>query len=240
MLQIFKSGRKIFTVALCAFLIAFNWLLNIYAAYSDQLVEASMGQYITPIVIICSGIFILKEKIRYYEAAALLIAFTGVVILTVNTGKIPVIAVLLILTFSVYTFLKKTIVIDPLIGITAETALLTPFALAWLIYTAITGGGSDQNIFTNSSRFLLTASSGIFTALPLVLFSYGVKKINLSKLGFIQYYAPSLNLVIGVLILGETFSELHLISFLHIWISILIVIFFSLYHSRRWMNAGTV
>ncbi|MDX9800003.1 MAG: EamA family transporter [Spirochaetia bacterium] len=108
---ILKSPQILLRTALCAFLIAFNWLLNIYAAYSNQLVESSLGHYITPIIVICSGIFILKEKVKYYEAAALLIALTGVLYLAIITGKIPLIAVFLIITFAGYTFLKKHLIL---------------------------------------------------------------------------------------------------------------------------------
>lgn len=234
-LTLLKSPGILLRVALCAFLIAFNWLLNIYAAYSNQLVESSLGHYITPIIVICSGIFILKEKVRLYEAFALLTAIAGVLYLAVTTGRIPLIAVFLVITFAGYTFMKKTLDIDPVTGITSEVMLLAPFALIFLIYQGFSGDGGVPEQMTASS-ILLTASTGIFTALPLVLFSYGVRQINLSRLGFIQYYAPTLSLLIGVFIFREPFSRTHLISFIFIWTAITIVIVFSVFFRVKEKN----
>ncbi|SKC86237.1 EamA family transporter RarD [Maledivibacter halophilus] len=223
LINAFMMKEKIFSIILCAILIGSNWLLNIYAAYSNQVIEASLGHYITPIAVIFLGVFILKENIKSYEIIALITALIGVAIITVNLGKIPLIAVLLVFTFAIYTFFKKSINIDPIIGIAAETIVLLPFAIIYLLYSKFLG----KNMFIGSDiqDILLLISTGFFTAVPLMLFSYGVKFVSLSKIGFIQYYAPTLSLFIGIFIFKESFTKIHLISFCFIWIAILIVLF---------------
>ncbi|QEK11516.1 EamA family transporter RarD [Crassaminicella thermophila] len=222
LIHVFKEKKKFFYILMCSILIGLNWLLNIYAAYSNQMIEASLGQYITPIVVITLGIFLLKENIKFYEILALTTALIGISIMTLSFGRIPLIALLLILTFSTYTFFKKITNIDPIIGITAETVLLLPFALIYVVYSESIGEG--VLIGSSIGNLFLLISTGAFTAIPLIIFSYGVKLVNLSKIGFIQYYAPTLSLLIGIFIFKESFTKIHFISFGFIWTAILIVL----------------
>lgn len=224
LIKVLKLPKKLFYVFMCAIAIGLNWLLNIYAAYSNQVIEASLGHYVTPIVTICLGVFILKEKIKPYEIAALITAFIGVSIMTISLGRIPMIAVLLIGTFAIYTFIKKIISIDTIIGITSEMLILSPIALVYIIYMEVTGNG----VVTTSSfvDILLIISTGIFSAVPLLMFSYGVKLINFSKIGYMQYLAPSLSLIIGIFIFKESFTKIHLICFGFIWTAIAIVLIY--------------
>lgn len=231
LINVFMTKQKIYYIIICSILIGSNWLLNIYAAYSNQVIEASLGHYITPIVVICLGVFILKENIKLYEILALVTALIGVAIITISFGRIPLIAVLLVLTFTIYTFLKKIMDIDSIIGITAETIILSPFALIYLTYIEFVGDGV---LFKSSFQdILLLISTGIFTAIPLVLFAYGVKLVNLSKIGFIQYYAPTLSLIIGIFIFKESFTRIHLISFSFIWAAVLIVLLYPFFKKLK-------
>ena len=222
LISIYKSKIQIRSTIICAFAIGSNWLVNIYAASSKQMVEASLGHYITPILTILIGLYILKEKIEFYKMMATIFAFIGVVLLTIYVGKLPLIALFLILSFSTYTFFKKISPTDALVGITAETLILLPFTLVYLFMQQIEG----IPIFIDNSikTIILLISTGIFTTVPLLLFSYGVRGMQLSNLGFIQYYAPTISLGIGVFIFRETFSIIHLISFSFIWFAILIVL----------------
>ena len=240
--HLLRSRRSLVRVLICAVLIAANWLLNIFAAQSGQVVEASLGQYITPIFVICLGIFILKEPFRPLEVIALFLAVAGVAYLALQLGRVPLVAVFLVLSFAAYTFLKKRFGIDPLIGVTAETILLSPIAAAYLMYQGLLGGGVSGTgaavaytllqtpIIPN---LLLIVSTGAFTAVPLALFAFGVQQIDLSKIGFIQYYAPSLSLLIGVFLLGEPFTRAHQITFLCIWGAITLVIIQLFIHQSR-------
>lgn len=224
LISIFQSKEQMRFTIICAFAIGANWLVNIYAAASKQVVEASLGHYITPILTIIIGLYILKEKVERYKMIATLLALIGVILLTIYVGKLPVIALLLILSFTTYTFFKKISQADSLVGITTETLILAPFALAYLLVEQKAGIPifADHSIKTVG----LLISTGIFTSVPLLLFSYGVRGMNLSSLGFIQYYAPTISLGIGIFIFKETFSSIHLISFSFIWLGILIVLFF--------------
>lgn len=225
------SLGRIAILSLCAITIGGNWLLNIYAAATKQVVEASLGHYITPIAIVLLGVFVLKEPSRPYKMIALALAALGAVILTVHMGRLPMIAVLLVVTFTTYTFLKKTSPLGPLVGITAETLILLPFAVLFLVYQHSRG---IPLFFTNSPRdIILLISTGAFTSIPLVLFSAGVRWIDFSNLGFLQYYAPSLSLLIGVFIFHERFTLIYFLSFSCIWTAILIVVFTPMFVNVR-------
>ena len=222
LINVLRSLRLVLMSFICAMAIGTNWLLNIYAAATKQVVEASLGHYITPIIIIFLGVFALKESFQPYKFVATFLVVTGVVILTLYVGKLPVIAIFLVITFAVYTFAKKVTLIDPVVGITVETLMLLPLAIIYLYVKSCAGEPFFATAATKDA--LLLISTGIFTSVPLLLFSLGVKGINLSNLGFIQYYAPSLSLIVGVFIFHEQFSTIHLLCFGLIWLAILIVL----------------
>lgn len=229
--QIPGSLRRIAILILCALAIGGNWLLNIYAAATKQVVEASLGHYITPIAIILLGVFVLKEPFRLYKMIALALAALGAVILTVHIGRLPMIALLLVVTFVTYTFLKKTTPLGPLVGVTAETLILMPFAVLFLVYQHSRG---VPFFFTNSPKdVVLLISTGAFTSIPLLLFSTGVRWIDFSNLGFLQYYAPSLSLLIGIFIFRERFTPVYFLSFSCIWTAVLIVVFTPIIMRRK-------
>lgn len=222
LLEVFRSFKQIQMTALCALSIGFNWLVNIYAAATKQVVEASLGHYITPILIILLGVLVFHETLELYKLIAVFIAFSGVVILTIHVGKLPLIALLLILTFVTYTFLKKVTPMDPIVGITAETLLLLPLAIGYLVFKQM--AGLPFFITATGENTMLLISTGVFTSVPLLLFSVGVRGLDLSNVGFIQYYAPSLSLVIGIFVFKETFTTIHFLSFGLLWLAILIVL----------------
>lgn len=223
--RISGSLRRITILVLCAVAIGGNWLLNIYAAATKQVVEASLGHYITPIAIILLGVFVLRERFRLYKMVGLILAATGAGILTVHIGRLPMIALLLVVTFTTYTFLKKTTPLGPLVGVTAETLFLLPFAVLFLAYRYRMG---VPVFFSDAPRdIVLLVSTGAFTAIPLLLFSTGVRWIDFSNLGFLQYYAPSLSLLIGVFVFRERFTPVYFLSFSFIWTAIVIVVFTS-------------
>jgi len=230
LVTIFKSKKSLSLIIPSAFLIASNWLINIFAAYSNQIIEASLGHYITPLVIIFIGVFVLKESVQPYEIFAALFAMIGVLLLTITIGELPVIALLLILTFASYTYFKKIIKIDPLLGLTVEILVLFPFALYYLFSLELKRTGVFFQL--TPEVMLLMISTGFFTAIPLLLYAFGVQRIHLTKLGFIQYYGPTLSLFLGVFVFKETFSSIHFISFSFICLSVIIVLFYS-YQNKK-------
>lgn len=221
---------QIAILTLCALAIGGNWLLNIHAATTKQVVEASLGHYITPIVVVLLGVFVLKEPLRPYKMIALGLAALGAAILTAHIGRLPMIAILLVLSFTTYTFLKKTSPLGPLAGVAAETLILTPPAVLFLGYQYSKG----IPIFSTGSPkdIALLISTGAFTSIPLLLFATGVRWIDFSNLGFLQYYAPSLSLLIGVFIFRETFTPVYFLSFSCIWTALAMVVFTPIFFKK--------
>jgi len=223
LLEVIKKPKQMKLLTISSIAISINWLLNIYAAYTKQVVESSLGQYITPIIVILIGVIIFREKLQLYKIFSLIFVIVGVVMMTVNVGKIPLIAVSLVISFTIYTYIKKISSVDTIISVTIETLIMMPIMLGYLLFNNMKNGISLFYTMMPSDIFLLI-STGIFTFFPLLLFSYGVKNINFTNLGFIQYWAPTISLFIGIYIFKEAFSIIHLISFSFIWIAICIVL----------------
>ncbi|MDM8533764.1 EamA family transporter RarD [Clostridiaceae bacterium HSG29] len=222
-LLVLGNKKQMLFLIVSSIAITLNWLLNIYAAYTKQVVESSLGHYITPIVIILIGIVVFKEKIELHKIIALVLVAIGVISISIKVGKLPLIAISILLTFTIYTFIKKINPADPVVEVTLETLIAAPFFIGYLLYNYYTQG--THFFYTTSfSDIILLISTGIFTFLPLVLYSYGVKSINFTTLGFIQYWAPTISLCVGIFVLKEAFSTGHLFSFSFIWAATLIVL----------------
>ena len=218
----FFNAKSLVRLAVTGSLVSFNWGIFIYAVNSGQIVEASLGYFINPLISIVLGMVFLGEKLNKTQIAAFLLAMTGVAYLTVNYGHLPWIAILLALTFGVYGLLKKKMNYDSMSALAVETTLVVPIALAYLIFGA---SGASLHLPLNESSFvmqhhsviLLLVLSGVVTALPLYWFGMAAVKIPLYSIGFFQYIAPSINLFIGIYIYHETFSVTHEIAFSLIW-----------------------
>lgn len=224
LLSVMKKPKQMKLLTISSIAISLNWLLNIYAAYTKQVVESSLGQYITPIIVILIGVIIFREKLQLYKIISLIFVISGVVMITVNVGKVPLIAVSLVLSFTLYTYIKKISSVDSIISVTIETLIMMPIMIGYLLFNNVQSGISIFYTTLPKDIFLLM-STGIFTFFPLLLFSYGVKNMNFTNLGFIQYLAPTISLCIGIYVFNEVFSIVHLISFSLIWIAIFIVVF---------------
>ena len=196
-------------------LVSLNWFVYIWAVNANHIVEASMGYYINPLFSVFLGVVVLRERLNRLQWVALGLAATGVLILAVTYGKFPWIAFTLALTFGLYGLSKKMAAVDSLIGFGLETAMITPLCLGYIMVKQSQGLGSFGTI--SPTITLLLILSGIVTAYPMIWFSQAAKKIPLSKVGFIQYVAPTISLMIGVLIFHEPFTIVHLVSFGCIW-----------------------
>jgi chloramphenicol-sensitive protein RarD len=203
-----------------SFTIGLNWLLNIYAVSSNHLIEASFGHFITPIASIIIAVLFLKEKLKRVELLSALLIVIGVSLLIINLGYVPLLAILLVVTFVVYTIIKKKIKVDPIMSVVTEILILTPFALIYFLVNV----KSDISIFNNFEHMASISTMGLFTLIPLFMFSFGVHNVNLTKIGFIQYYAPTLSLLIGIFMFNEPFKTEYMISFSIIWFAILIIV----------------
>jgi len=229
----FTNLKSLVNLAITGILVSVNWGVYIYAIISGQIVEASLGYFINPLVSIVLGMIFLGEKLNKTQLAAFLLAMTGVAYLTVNYGHFPWIAIILAVTFGVYGLLKKQMNYDSMSALAVETTLVAPIALGYLVFGA--SGAAIQLPLNegvviqlplnesvtfasqNISVIVLLVLSGVVTALPLYWFGMAAVKIPLYAIGFFQYIAPSIKLFIGIYIFHEIFSVTHAVSFSLIW-----------------------
>lgn len=198
-----------------AAVLSVNWFIYIWAVNSGRVVDASLGYFITPLVNVMLGYLVLKERLRSGQWASVALAALGVVWLTVQAGQLPWIALTLAASFGTYALLRKTATLGALEGLSLETLLLFPFAAGYLLWLG-THGQSGFVAADTSVRTLLILA-GPITAIPLLLFAAGARRIPLSLLGLLQYIGPTLQMLLGILVWHEPFSSAKLIGFALIW-----------------------
>jgi chloramphenicol-sensitive protein RarD len=206
--------RSLLILVSTALLIATNWLVFIIAVGHSQVLQSSLGYFITPFVSVLLGKLFLQEQLRRPQAVALLLAATGVLTLTISYGSIPWTALILALTFGSYGLLRKIVASDSLTGLTVETILLSPAAAAYLLFVAWQGQGA---FLADAQTSLLLMSAGVVTAVPLLLFAAAARRLKLATIGFLQYITPTMHFLFAVVVYKEPFSSAHLASFICIW-----------------------
>ncbi|NHZ34707.1 EamA family transporter RarD [Massilia rubra] len=211
-----RQPRVVASFALSALLLSLNWLLYIWAVNSGHVIEASLGYFINPLFNVMLGFLILKERLRVVQWLAIALATCGVLWLTWQAGRMPWIALALAASFGGYGLLRKTASLGALEGLSFETMLLFPFALGFVIWLTMTGDNAFLNTPSNTTRWLLIAS-GPITAIPLLLFASGARKIPLSVLGLLQYIGPTIQLSLGIFLFHEAFTQERMIGFAIIW-----------------------
>ena len=215
-LQQVRQPRVFFSFLLSALLLSANWLVYIWSVTNHHVIEASLGYFINPLVNIMLGFLILKERMRPAQWAAIAVAALGVGWLTWQAGTVPWIALILAFSFGAYGLLRKTAALGALEGLSFETMVLFPLAAGYVIWLTVHG----QNVFlsttSDSTRWLLVMA-GPFTAIPLLLFATGARKIPLSILGLLQYLSPTLQFLLGVWLFKEAFTADRLVGFVLIW-----------------------
>lgn len=213
--NILTKPFQLLGVIFASLLISANWFIYIWAVNQGQVIEASLGYYINPLISVLLGIIVLKERLTVWQKVSFILATIGVLIITLKYGKIPWIALSLALSFGLYGLTKKLTKLGSIIGLTFETLLVVPIAFIYLSLLHVAGTGSMGN---SSIYFLLIlAGAGIATSIPLLFFAQGASRIPLSMIGFLQYIAPSISLLLGVFVFHESFTKVHLISFIFIW-----------------------
>lgn len=218
--ELLVNKKNMLVIFMCAVIISLNWFTYIWAVNSKLVIEASMGYYINPLVAVLLGITILKEKTDFWQWVAIALAAIGVAILITQYGKIPWVALTLAITFAFYSLFKKIIDVDSISGLAVETLFLAPIALFYIIFIQSQGTGSLGSI--SPLVMILLFSSGVATATPLLWFAKGASKIQLSTIGFLQYLAPTISLILGIFVFKEQFTKVHFISFSFIWAAIII------------------
>lgn len=215
------QNRKILlTFAITAILLSINWGTYIWAVNAGFIVETSLGYFINPLVNVLLGVVLLKEKLRPGQLIAVIIALLGVLYLTFSYGSLPWIALTLAFSFGFYGLLRKTAALGSLEGLSLETGILFLPALAYLFYLQFEGTAAfgHSDLRTN----LLLAFAGVATAVPLLLFAAGARQITLITLGILQYIAPTIQFLLGVLVYHEPFDTQRLIGFALVWLALLI------------------
>ncbi len=203
-----------------ALLLSINWLIYLWANNNGHIVETSLGYFINPLVNVLLGVVFLRERMRPLQWAAIGLAAAGVAYLTISYGRLPWIALSLALSFGFYGLIRKVARLESVQGLTVETGLMFLPALGYLVYLAARGTGSFGQ--AGAPTTLLLAFAGVATAIPLVMFAHGARRVPLTTLGILQYVAPTLQFLIGVVLYGESFTQARLIGFSLIWTALLL------------------
>lgn len=228
-----QQARRL-TVA--AVLLALNWGVYIYGVNSGQVVETSLGYFINPLVSVALGVVVLGERLRAWQKAAVGIAAVAVTVLTIANGRPPLIALTLALSFGFYGLLKKQADVGALAALAVETAVLTPLAL---LYLAVLGVRGSLTFLTEGpDHALLLATAGVVTAVPLLAFGAAATRVPLSTLGVLQYLAPTLQLMCGVLVRHESFHGVRVVGFALVWVALAVFTADLLGHRRRVSQLG--
>ncbi len=210
------------TYLLAGGLLAGNWGTYIWAVNTGYVVEASLGYFINPLLSVLLGVFFLKERLRRGQTVAVLFALAGVLYLTFGYGALPWIALALAGTFGLYGLVKKTSPLDAHRGLTAEMMALFVPALGYLLYLEFSGRAAFGHQDARTTALL--AFAGVVTAVPLLMFGAGARRIPLSMLGFLQYLAPTMQFLIGVLVYREPFPVERLLGFSLVWMGLLVYV----------------
>ena len=217
---------------LTSMLISINWLVYIWATNNEHVVEASLGYYINPLIIIGFGVIFLKEEMRPLQWASVAIASIGVLVLTVDYGRLPWIALALAISWGSYGLVKKQLGLGALEGLAIETLISSVFYLAYLLYIGIQGTGQFGHSWGLTA---LLISAGAVTAIPLLLFNGSTNRLPFTTIGLLQYITPTLQFSIGVWVLNEDMPTARWIGFLIIWAA-LVTLAFDLVKSSRTVN----
>ena len=235
---VLRSPRQLALLSAAAVAIAVNWGLYIYAVNSDQVIEASLGYFINPLVTVTLGVLVLHEKLRVVQWTAVAVGALAVVVLTVAYGHPPLIAMTLAVSFGTYGLIKKQVggSVGALSGLTTETLVLTPIALIGILVIELRGDGT----FAAHAPWqaVLLISAGFVTVAPLLLFAAAARRVPLVTLGLLQYLTPVLQLLCGVVILGEHMAPSRWFGFSLVWLALVLLSADSLATARRTRRAS--
>ena len=220
LVAILQNLRMLSILSASAILLAANWLLYVWAVNNDHLLQASLGYYINPLVNVVLGLVFLKERLRPPQVLAVLLAATGVLYLTIQYGQFPWIAIGLAMSFGTYGLIRKVAPTTSLLGLTVETLLLSLPAIGFLVFLDVRGTGSLFRVSFNLDLLLMGCAP--LTAIPLLCFTAGAKRLYLSTLGLMQYIAPSGMFLLAVFFYHEPFSSAQVWTFVMIWTALVI------------------
>lgn len=210
LVALMKNKRQMLFLFFAGITITVNWGSYIIAVMTGRVIDASLAYYMCPIITIVLGFFIYKERLRPLQWVAFALAVIGVTVPIIAYGQVPVFAIIIGTSFAVYSAVKKQVTATAMESIFMETLLVTPLALIYLLAFSRLGGMSTKEM-------LLIPTAGIATTLPLLLFAVGIKDTSLSVAGVLMYVNPTIQLLLGVFIMGEEFTTIHAIMFAFVW-----------------------
>ncbi len=217
---VFKNLRTLLILLFTAIIVGGNWLLYIWAVNTDHLLQASLGYYINPLVNVVLGMVFLKERLRPPQILAVVLATAGVLYLTFYYGEFPWIALALAVSFGLYGLIRKIAPVGSLVGLSVETLLLSIPALVYIYHLDRLGQGSIFRVSLKLDLMLMGCS--VVTALPLLFFTLGARRLYLSTMGLLQYIAPSCMFVLAVFLFREPFASAQVVTFILIWTALAI------------------
>ncbi|MFD9949481.1 EamA family transporter RarD [Nonomuraea sp. NPDC059023] len=228
--ELLKQPRKLVLLALAAVIITVNWGTYIYAVNTGHVVEAALGYFINPLVSVLFGVLLLRERLRPLQWAAVGFGMLAVVVLTLDYGRLPWIALTLAVSFGVYGLVKKQANVGAAESLTVETLVLLTPALGYLVFLEASGQATFGH--TNPGHALLLAGAGLITAIPLMFFTASAIRVPLSTIGVLQYIAPILQFLCGVLIVKETMPPSRWIGFSIVWLALSVFTYDSISAAR--------
>ncbi|MEZ0497850.1 EamA family transporter RarD [Sphingomonas sp. IW22] len=223
------SGRTLRLLALSAALISVNWLVYIWSVQHAHVLEASLGYFLNPLVNVVLGVLVLRERLSRPQMAAVALAALGVLVLALQAGEGLWISLTLAISFGLYGLVRKVAPVESIEGLTIETLVLTPFAIAYLVWLdgqGVLAFGGDVTTTT------LLAVAGVVTAIPLLLFAAGARRLPYSVIGLLQYLAPTLQFLLAITLLGEQMTTAHAICFALIWAGLAVFVMGSIRRPR--------
>jgi chloramphenicol-sensitive protein RarD len=220
--HLLRAPRQLGLLAVSALLVSINWVIYIWAVNAGHIVDASLGYFINPLINVLIGALLLHERLRRPQWIAVALAAAGVAWLTWQAGQVPWIGLSLALSFGFYGLLRKQASVGAIEGLAVETALLAPAAAAWLLWLALHGQSQFFNALSSgpSSLVLLLVLAGPITAIPLMLFAAGARRIPFATLGLLQYAGPTVQMLVGVHLYGEEFGGTKLAGYALIWLAL--------------------
>ena len=216
----FRDPKMRWVFLISASMIGINWFLYVWAVNHDQILQASLGYFVSPLFNVVLGLLFLRERLRPWQWLAVILAALGVGRLAMQAETFPWIALVLVLTFGFYALVRKTAPADALLGSNFETAYLLPLGILYLGWLGHRGEAVSLNMGWSGLPLLI--GTGLITALPLLWFSNAARRLPLTTLGFFQYIAPTGQFLCAVVIYGEPFSKIQFQSFLAVWLGLLI------------------
>lgn len=229
----FRNRAVFGSLAVAALLIAVNWLTYTYGVTTNQAVETSLGYFINPLVSVLLGVLVLKERLRPLQWAAVGIGFVAVGVLTYSYGKLPWIALTLAFSFGLYGFVKKRVGsrVDAVTSLSVETMVLAPFAAATMVYLGVAGSATLTT--QGAGHFWLLLASGVITAVPLLFFGASARRLPMTTIGLLQYFAPLLQFIVALVVFREAMTVERWIGFGVVWLALLVLTVDMLRNARR-------